>query len=231
MRPDFGVGGQSRIGQEVETPVQLQAPLVGWSGPMGEQGLRREQPGLDVEIHSVEVLVEGCCDGSEIGCRGCAEVQAAVEVVAPGVVAGGSGEAPEVGSGDGVDCGEGTGEFIQELIDGEGLDLDDALGGPDRLPLDVSVQQAGAGGPVMGEEDEGGGLVGGTGRVAVVLEDVRLASADVQTRLAWPVVISVAPSGTRPSILIVRRCRRGSEWEARRGRGRRSVPAGPGAGD
>jgi hypothetical protein len=37
---NFEVGGQSRIGEEVETPVQVQAPLVGWGGPMGEQALR-----------------------------------------------------------------------------------------------------------------------------------------------------------------------------------------------
>lgn len=138
-----------------------------------------EQPGLDVETHSVEVLAEGCCDGDETGCRDCVEVQAVVEVGAPGVVAGGSGEAPEVCFGDGMDRGEGADESIQELVHGDGLAVDDALGGPGRLPFDVSVQQAGAGGPVVGEEGESGGLVGGTGRVAVVLEDVRLASADV----------------------------------------------------
>lgn len=161
---------------------------------MSELKVVVEQPVLDVEIHSVEVLAEGCCDGNEIGCRGCVQVQAVVEVVAPGVVAGGSGEAPEVRSGDGMDCGEGTGEFIQEPVGGDGLGLDDALGGPGRLHFDVSVQQAGARDPVVREEGESGGLVGGTGRVAVVLEDVRLVPPMCQTRtLATAAVSSGAP--------------------------------------
>ena len=63
-----------------------------------------------------------------------------MEVVAPGGVAVGSGETPEVGSADGVGRSERVGEVIQELFGGDGLGLDGALRGPDRLPLHVGVE-------------------------------------------------------------------------------------------
>jgi hypothetical protein len=178
-----------KVGERVSEGTQLPVEKdrrIGVTDQMSWLKVVVDKPWFDVRRHRIDGGMKHFGFAGQVRRRGGVRDEAIVEVVAPAVMATGGGEAPKVGAGDAVDTVKRFGDFLQQAVGGYRNGGHSVLGGPRWCRFGVGVEQPGGGGLMAREELQGGGLVGGAGWVAVVLEHVGASSVDQPDAVGMP---------------------------------------------